>query len=72
MPITSISGDSSSQSVRSNTEPAKGVSKDIKSKEKPEDEDAIAKQYEKDNAMKPGVANNEEEVKGVQEVDVNA
>jgi hypothetical protein len=71
MPIASISGNSSSQPVRTNTEPVKGVSRDLKSKEKPEEEDAIKKQNKENNNMKPGVANNEE-YKGVKEVDVKA
>jgi len=73
MPIASISGDFSSQPVRTNTEPVKGVSKDLKSKEKPEDEDVVAKQNEENNDMKLGVANEEDILKGgVQEVDVKA
>jgi len=70
MPIAPISGNSGSpvQPVRTNTEPIKGISKDLKSKEKPEEEDAIAKQNKENNAMKPGVANNEE-FKGVKKVD---
>jgi len=71
MPIAPISGNSSSQPVRTNTEPVKGVSGDLKSKEKPEEEDAIKKQNKDNNNMKPGVANNEE-YKGVKEVDVKA
>jgi len=71
MPIASISGSSSSQSVRTNMEPIKGVSKDVKNKEKPEGEDVITKQNEESNAMKPGVTNNEK-YKSVKEVDVNA
>ena len=71
MPIASISGSSSSQSVRTNMEPVKGVSRDVKHKEKPEGEDAIKKQNEENNAMKPGVANNEK-YKSVKQVDINA
>jgi hypothetical protein len=68
MPIASISS-SSAQPVRTNTEPAKGVSADFKPKDKPED--VIIKQNKENNPLKPGVANNEE-YKGVKEVDVKA
>ncbi|MDR2554672.1 MAG: hypothetical protein LBC64_04515 [Fibromonadaceae bacterium] len=71
MPIASISGSSSSQSVRTNMEPVKGVSRDVKNKEKPEDKDVITKQNEESNAMKPGVTNNEK-YKSVKQVDINA
>jgi len=70
MPIAPISGNSGSQPVRTSMEPIKGVSKD-KLKEKPEEEDVITKQNKESNAMKPGVTNNEE-FKGVKEIDVKA
>jgi len=71
MPIAPISGNSGSQPVRTSMEPIKGVSRDLKSKEKPEEEDAITKQNKENNVLKPGVAHNEE-YKGVKEVDVKA
>jgi len=71
MPIAPISGNSGNQPVRTSMEPIKGVSRDIKSKEKPEEEDAITKQNKENNVMKPGVTHNEE-YKGVKEVDVKA
>jgi hypothetical protein len=52
-------------------EPVKGVSRDVKNKEKPEDKDVITKQNEESNAMKPGVTNNEK-YKSVKQVDINA
>jgi hypothetical protein len=69
MPIAPISG-SSAQPVRTSTEPAKGISADFKPKEKPDD--AVAKLNKENNPLKPGVANNNEELKSVKEVDVKA
>jgi len=69
--ISGSSGSSSSQSVRTNMEPVKGISKGMKSEEKPEDKDIITKQNEESNAMKPGIANNED-YKSVKQVDINA
>jgi hypothetical protein len=70
MPIAPISGNSSSpvQAVRTSTEPVKGVSADFKPKEKPED---VIDEQNKENNLNTGIANNEE-VKGVKEVDVKA